>query len=76
MTNPEGPADVVFHADGTATLVDPVDGDWHVHQDAEGFWTADNPVQGHLHSTINAAFPATFDTRDEVFAALGVQVPA
>lgn len=75
MGNFEGGV-VELHDDGTATLVDPVGGDWHIHQDADGFWTADNPVQGFLRCRTNAAFRATYHTRAEVFAALGVRVSA
>ena len=67
---------VVEHDDGSVTLPDPVNGDWRVHQTDDGFWTADNPQQGFLRCRTNGAFRATFHTRDEVLAALGVQAPA
>jgi hypothetical protein len=66
----------VLHQDGSATLPDPVNGDWRVHQTDDGFWTADNPRQGFLRSRVNGAFRATFHTRAEVLAALGVEMPA
>lgn len=76
MSAYSGDKRVVFNGDGTVTLPDPVNGDWHVHQDRDGLWTADNPEQGFLRSRTNGAFRATFHTRDEVLAALGVEVSA
>jgi hypothetical protein len=67
---------LIENADGSVTIPDPVNGDWHVHETGDGFWTADNPQQGFLRSRTNGAFRATFHTRDEVLAALGVQAPA
>lgn len=67
--------EIVYHDDGTATLPDRpggTAGDWHVHETRDGVWTADNEVQGFLRSRVNGAFRATFHTRDEVLAALGV----
>jgi hypothetical protein len=66
---------LIEHADGSVTIPDPVNGDWHVHETDDGLWTADNPKQGFLRCRVNGAFRATFHTRDEVLAALGVQAP-
>jgi hypothetical protein len=79
MSEYEGDPRVVLHDDGTATLPDRpggTDGDWFIHEIEPDVWSADNPVQGFLHSRFNAPYRATFHTRDEVLAALGVQVPA
>lgn len=69
-------AAMVEHADGSVTLPDPVNGDWHVHETGDGLWTADNPQQGFLRSSRNGAFRATFRSRDEALAAFGVEVSA
>lgn len=72
---PTNSTDMTEHDDGTVTLHDKpggIDGDWHVHKTSDGLWTADNTEQGFLRSRINGAFRATYHTRDEVLAALGV----
>ncbi len=56
---------VYFNADGTATLPDPVDGDWQVRRDGD-VWVGHHEQQGFLHNLTDARHRAEYDTCDKV----------